>query len=180
MINIKGIIDDIFIIISKKQTLFEFLLNLSFVLIIFAIIVIFYWDSINRSIIHNSRCKVSIDNSDITYNLNVSINKDNDNANLFNISYDNSKEKNVKIECACPIGEQINKFNIPFYNTRDNKVEELNKYCYCEKDYQYNSDEMEKLNLDGDAFMIDYYGDLFSKYAGGNNYSSISLEFPEA
>ena len=53
MINIKGIIDDIFIIISKKQTLFEFLLNLSFVLIIFAIIVIFYWDSINRSIIHN-------------------------------------------------------------------------------------------------------------------------------
>ena len=29
MINIKGIIDDIFVIISKKQTLFEFLLNLS-------------------------------------------------------------------------------------------------------------------------------------------------------
>lgn len=174
MINIKGIIDDIFIIISKKQTLFEFLLNLSFVLIIFAIIIIFYWDSINRSIIHNSRCKVSIDNTDSTYNLDVF----NENNNkLFNISYDNTEEHNVKIECSCPEGEKINKFAIPYYNNKDNKVEQLSKYCYCENDYSYTDDKLDKFKLDGDGFMVDYYDDLFKSYSSGVLRDN-KLEFP--
>jgi len=174
MINIKGIIDDIFIIISKKQTLFEFLLNLSFVLIIFAIIIIFYWDSINRSIIHNSRCKVSIDNTDSTYNLDV-FNKDNN--KLFNISYDNTNEHNVKIECSCPEGETINKFPIPYYNNKDNKVEQLSKYCYCDKNYNYTTESLNDFKLDGDGFMVDYYGDLFKSYSSGNLINN-RLEFP--
>jgi hypothetical protein len=176
MINIKGIIDDIFIIISKKQTLFEFLLNLSFVLIIFIVIVIFYWDSINRSIIHNSRCKVSIDNSDATYNLKVSNEK---NISLFDISYDNTNEHNVKIECACPVGEQINKFQIPYYNNKNDKVEQLSKYCYCEDNYQYENLALDNFKLDGDAFMIDYYDNLFSLSSTGNNFGE-KLEFPQS
>lgn len=164
MINIKGIIDDIFIIISKKQSLFEFLLNLSFVLIIFTIIVIFYWDSINRSIIHNSRCKVSIDNSDASYNLKVSNEK---NASLFDISYDNTKDNNIKIDCSCPVGEKINKFTIPFYNNRDKKVEDLTKYCYCAEDYNYKTENLTNFKLDGDAFLVDYYDKLFDKRSDG-------------
>ena len=176
MINIKGIIDDIFVIISKKQTLFEFLLNLSFVLIIFIVIVIFYWDSINRSIIHNSRCKVSIDNTDATYNLKVS-NKDN--VNLFDISYDNTDQKNVKIDCACPIGEQINKFEIPYYNKKDEKIDQLYKYCYCENNYNYDRINLNNHILDGDAFMVDYYKDLFESYSYGNiPDNKFVLEFP--
>ena len=97
MISFKKIIDDIFSIISKKQSLFEFLLNFSFVLIIFAIATVLYWDNINRSIISNNRCKVTIDNEDLTYNLKV-YNPDKDNANIFDISYDNTNENNIKID----------------------------------------------------------------------------------
>ena len=165
---------DIFNIISKKQSLFEFLLNLSFVLIIFAIAIIFYWDSINRSIIHNNRCKITIDNEDLTYNLKV---YGKENANIFDISYDNTKEKNIKIDCSCPAGDQINKFNIPYYNNRDKKVEQLEKYCYCSKKYQYTTDKLSELTFNGDAFLVDYYDNLFDQYALGNNSQDI-LSFP--
>jgi len=174
MINIKQIIDDIFIIISKKQTLFEFLLNLSFVLIIFIILIIFYWDSINRSIIHNSRCKISIDNSDITYNLNIS---NENNSSLYDISYD--KSKNIKIDCTCPIGEKINKFDIPIWNEKDKKVEQIKKYCYCDNNYQYNNIELNNLKVDGDAFLVDYYNKLFEKTAYGTTDITERIYFPE-
>lgn len=174
MINIKGIIDDIFIIISKKQTLFEFLLNLSFVLIIFAVIVIFYWDNINRSIIHNSRCKVSIDNSDLTYNLKV-YNTNND--NLFDISYDNTIEKNIKIDCACPNGETINKFIIPYYNNIDKNTQQIDKFCYCDKNYKYSTSILNDVKLDGDTFMMDYYKTLFDNFSTGTLDNNI-LKFP--
>jgi len=178
MINIKGTIDDIFTIISKKQTLFEFLLNLSFVLIIFVIIMIFYWDSINRSIINNNRCKVSIDNSDLTYNLQVS-NKNKDNANIFNISYDNTH--NIKIDCSCPVGETLNKFEFPYYNNVNKKNDNIIKYCYCAKDYQYiNNTNLTNLELDGDAFLVDYYDGLFKHYAGGNSNMEEKIVFPKS
>lgn len=180
MINIKGTIDDIFSIISKKQTLFEFLLNLSFVLIIFVIIMIFYWDSINRSIINNNRCKVSIDNSDLTYNLKVS-NTSIDNANIFNISYDNTKDKNIKIDCSCPVGETLNKFEFPYYNNENKKIDNRTKYCYCAKDYQYtNNANLTNLDLDGDAFLVDYYKGLFKHYAGGSSNYTESIGFPSS
>lgn len=180
MINIKGTIDDIFTIISKKQTLFEFLLNLSFVLIIFVIIMIFYWDSINRSIINNNRCKVSIDNSDLTYNLKV-YNSGIDNANIFNISYDNTTDKNIKIDCACPVGETLNKFEFPYYNNINKKDDVLNKYCYCAKDYQYTKNTgLTNLDLDGDAFLVDYYKGLFNYYANGNSNMNQPIMFPSS
>ena len=77
MINFKQIFDDIFIIIAKKQSIFEFILNLTFVLIIFIILVILYWDNINRTIINTGRCKIALNNSDLTYNLNIYRKKDN-------------------------------------------------------------------------------------------------------
>lgn len=158
MINIKEIIDDIFNIITKKQTIFEIILNLSFILIIFIITGIFYWDSINRSIINNSRCKVSMNNSDLTYN--VSFMKDN--TNIYNISYDNTSDKNIKIDCTCPIGETINTFDISYYNQKDQKLEQINKYCYCDKTYSYDMDGKKKLQMEGDAFLVDYYKTLYN------------------
>lgn len=157
MINIKEIIDDIFNIITKKQTVFEIVLNLSFILIIFIIIGIFYWDSINRSIINNSRCKVSINNSDLTYNVNFLKNK----TNIYNISYDNTPEKNIKIDCTCPIGDTINQFDISYYNKKDDKLEQTTKYCYC--DTSYSSDyNKQTLDMEGDAFLVDYYKTLYT------------------
>jgi hypothetical protein len=167
MISFKKIIDDIFIIISKKQTLFEFLLNFSFVLIIFAIATLLYWDNINRSIITNNRCKISIDNEDLTYNLKV-YNPNKENANIFDISYDNTNEKNVKIDCSCPVGETVNKFKIPYYDKKDEKIRQVEKYCYCNKDYKYELENLKDLSLDGDAFLIDYYDKLYDKYSYGN------------
>jgi signal transduction histidine kinase len=60
MFNYKIFIDDIYNVISQKHTFFELLLNITFVLIIFLLIFIFYWDSINRSIIKKNRCKIHI------------------------------------------------------------------------------------------------------------------------
>lgn len=178
MITFKKIIDNIFIIISKKQTLFEFLLNFSFVLIIFAIATLLYWDNINRSIISNNRCKISIDNEDLTYNLKV-YNPNKDNANIFDISYDNTNKNNIKIDCSCPVGETINKFGIPYYDKKDEKIRQVEKYCYCNKDYSYNQEDLTKLSFDGDAFLVDYYDKLYDKYAYGNVIIEDRLSFPK-
>lgn len=171
MINIKEIIDDIFNIITKKQTIFEIVLNLSFILIIFIIIGIFYWDSINRSIINNSRCKVSMNNSDLTYNVNFM----KDNTNIYNISYDNTIEKNMKIDCTCPIGETINKFDISYYNQKDQKLEQMTKYCYCDNTYSYDMNGKKELQMEGDAFLVDYYRTLYNSESIEN---LGSIEFP--
>lgn len=178
MISFKKIIDDIFIIISKKQTLFEFLLNFSFVLIIFAIATLLYWDNINRSIITNNRCKISIDNEDLTYNLKV-YNPNKENANIFDISYDNTNEKNIKIDCSCPVGETVNKFEIPYYDKKDEKIRQVEKYCYCNRDYGYNQIDLTNLSLDGDAFLIDYYDKLYDNYSYGNVRIDERLSFPK-
>jgi len=51
MINIKYLFDDIYMVMMKKQTIFEIVLHLSFILIVFLLIVIFYWDTIKRNIL---------------------------------------------------------------------------------------------------------------------------------
>jgi len=179
MINLKQIFDDIYFIIAKKQTFFEFILNLTFVLIIFIIIVILYWDSINRSIISNGRCKININDSDITYNLNIfskTNSPDTNNTNLINISYDNTEEHNHKIDCACPYGNIPNDFNIPMWNNVEQKVYNARKVCFCDKNYQSpitnsitNTINKDKLKLDGDAFLIDYYNGLLDSYQFGKS-----------
>lgn len=181
MINFKQIFDDIYVIIAKKQSFFEFLLNLTFILIISIILIILYWDSINRSIINTGRCKIAINSGDLTYNLNIYDKKEN--THLFDISYDNTDDKNYKVECSCPIGDTVNKFQIPVWNNKNRQIDKLDKYCYCDKTYTQNvidtttnTMDKDKINMDGDAFLIDYYNGLFdSVQSGRNNYEPINF-----
>ena len=71
MINIKYLFDDIYMVMMKKQTIFEILLHLSFLLIVFLLIVIFYWDTIKRNILKTARCKITLDNSDNQFNVRI-------------------------------------------------------------------------------------------------------------
>ena len=56
-------------------------------------------------------------------------------------------------------------------------MEQLSKYCYCENNYSYSDDKLDKFKLDGDGFMVDYYGDLFKSYSSGVLIDN-KLEFP--
>jgi hypothetical protein len=181
MINIKQIIDDIYIVIGKKQSFFEFILNLSFVLIVFIILVILYWDNINRSIINNGRCKIAVNNSDVTYNLNIY--DKTKNTNIIEISYDNTPEHNYKIDCACPVGNTINEFYVPVWSQTENKIENRRKVCYCDNNYKTDvSDNVNnniiknKIGLDGDGFLIDHYSGLLDAFeTGKTQYTSIDF-----
>jgi hypothetical protein len=163
MFNYKIFIDGIYNVISQKQTFFEILLNITFVLIIFLLIVIFYWDSINRSIIKKNRCKIHINNEDKNYNVEV---LDNNNNKLVNISYDNTSKHNVKVDCVCPTGDVINKFNIYAYNHESKTREQRDKICKCDSDYTTFADDYK---YTGDQFLVDYYN--------ANQYNLL-LEFP--
>ena len=76
MFNFGILINKFYDIFNKQQTIFEIILNLSFVLILFIIAFIFYWDSINRSVINTSRCKAIIKNDDSTYTVNFYLDKE--------------------------------------------------------------------------------------------------------
>lgn len=176
MLNLKQIFDDIYIIIAKKQSFFEFILNLTFILIVLIIIVILYWDNINRNIISKGRCKININNSDVTFNVNIK--KKADNTNLVNISYDNSSEHKVKLDCICPAGNTPNNFNVPVWIPEENKVRNLQKICYCDNNYATSdsagvnnattsSIDNTKVTLEGDAFLKDYYNGLLDSYSSG-------------
>ena len=154
MINLKILISDFYNILNTKQTFFELLLNLTFVLILLIIAVIFYWDNINRSIINTSRCKIIMNNEDNIFNLYAY--KSDKSAKLFDISYDNTKKHNIKIDCSCPAGESVKKFNVPYYDYEDQKVnKDLYKYCKCDNDY--SSETPSSFVFEGDAFLKDYY-----------------------
>jgi hypothetical protein len=161
-------INEIYEVITKKHTLFEFMLNLTFVLILVVIGVVFYWDTINRSVVKTSRCKIILNNDDITYNLQF-FNKDN--VKLYNLSYDNTSEHNVKIDCSCPKGDMPNKFTIPFYNDETKKItNNIQKHCFCDNNYTENST---KYQMDGDAFLVDYYKDIYKTYGGANDFTGV-------
>jgi len=164
MFNYKIFIDDIYNVISQKHTFFELLLNITFVLIIFLLIFIFYWDSINRSIIKKNRCKIHINNEDKTYNIKV-ISKD-ENKKLVNISYDSTKDHNTKIDCLCPAGNVVNNFgNIQYYDYNQNTLKKMEKICKCDNDY--TSDDF---NYIGDQFLVDFYNT--------KNKDNTRLQFP--
>lgn len=157
MINLKLLISDFYNILNTKQTLFEILLNLTFVLILLIIAVIFYWDNINRNIINTSRCKIVMNNEDNIFNLDI-YNHDNT-AKILKVSYDNTKKHNAKIDCACPTGTTLNTFRVPFYNYEDQKLEtDLYKYCKCDNNYVSDSNDYKYY---GDAFLQDYYSDVY-------------------
>ena len=184
MINLKVIFTDIYNVMSKQQTFFEFILNLSFILIILIIATIFYWDNINRTIIKNGRCKITLNNDDVIYNLKM-IEKTT-NQSVLNISYDNTKDHNVKIDCVCPTGNRVNAFKeIPVYNYDMKQVEIYDKYCYCDDDYRSKiiGDDgltIQPANLiyDGDAFLIDYYKELHTNRFGGTIDKNFAIQFP--
>ena len=158
MINLKVLISDFYNILNTKQTFFELLLNLTFVLILLIIAIIFYWDSINRNIINTSRCKIVMNNEDNIFNL-YTYNQ-NKTAKLFDISYDNTKKHNIKINCACPVGETVNKFNIPYFSYEDQSVSnDLYKFCKCDNNYADAS--ISTYEFEGDAFLKDYYHNLY-------------------
>jgi uncharacterized membrane protein len=114
MINLKILISDFYNILNTKQTFFELLLNLTFVLILLIIAVIFYWDNINRSIINTSRCKIIMNNEDNIFNLYAY--KSDKSAKLFDISYDNTSGTNINMllpskEKVKSTGFEVIKFN---------------------------------------------------------------------
>jgi len=168
MIKIKSLFDDIYNVLTQKHTFYEFILNLTFILIIFIIIIVFYWDSINRNIIKTGRCRVTLDNTDNMFNM--SIYDKSNNTQILNISYDNTPQHKHDVSCACPKGDYVNKFeNIPIYNVKDDKFEGVTKYCYCDNenytdniyDNQVNQFNYNDIVLDGDTFLVNYYNSYY-------------------
>jgi len=138
-------------VLTKGFTGFELLLNLSFILIIFLIIYIFYWHSINRSIAKINRCKINLNSSGGLYSMYALY----DQTKLYKIKYDNSTNHNVSIDCSCPPGNVPNTFKIKAYDGNTNSIETVNKYCMCDK--FYNSTDVNKLYYNGDDFLTDFY-----------------------
>lgn len=179
MIKIKVLFDDIYNVLTEKHTVFEFILNICFILIIFIIFVVFYWDSINRSIIKTGRCRVTLDNTDSMYNMRI-YDKDTD-TSILHMSYDNTPKHKFNIDCVCPTGEYVNRFdNIPVYNASDDRFDRVTKYCYCDKEaYQDNIYDntnrqfnYNNIIMDGDTFLVDYYKsyyEILNKNLGETN-----------
>lgn len=184
MINIKYLFDDIYMVMMKKQTIFEILLHLTFILIIFLLIVIFYWDTIKRNILKTARCKITMDNSDSQFN--VRLFDKNTNSSIININYDNTKKHNNKIDCVCPRGNELNNFkDIPVFNSDTKKVEKVDKICYCDDNYKKNiydenigALDNDNILLDGDSFLVNFYGGLLDDIKDIRDIRDRQLTFP--
>jgi hypothetical protein len=184
MINIKYLFDDIYMVMMKKQTIFEILLHLTFILIIFLLIVIFYWDTIKRNILKTARCKITMDNSDSQFN--VRLFDKNTNSSIININYDNTKKHNYKIDCVCPRGNELNNFkDIPVFNSDTKKVEKVDKICYCDDNYKKNiydenigALDNDNILLDGDSFLVNFYGGLLDDIKDIRDIRDRQLTFP--
>ena len=187
MFNFGILINKFYDIFNKQQTIFEVILNLSFILILFLIAFIFYWDSINRSVLNTSRCKAIIKNDDSNYTAYFYDDEETKNNKLFSISYDNTRNHNIKINCegvcnktSSDSGVVQNKIAIPYYDYKDQKIDRSYiKSCYCDKNYVEGVTEYSKLStlgIDGDEFLSDYYK-AFYKDSEPNTYDK-KLYFP--
>lgn len=184
MINIKYLFDDIYMVMMKKQTIFEIMLHISFILIIFMLIFIFYWDTIKRNVIKTSRCKLTLDNSDNMFNLRIF--DKNTNTSVININYDNTKNHNYKIDCVCPTGNELNTIKrIPIYNNETKTTDYIEKNCYCDKNYYNNihDSSIDGLNndniiLDGDSFLVNFYQGLLDDIQDTRPIKDKQLSFP--
>jgi hypothetical protein len=139
---------------SKGFTPIEILMNVSFILIIFLIIYIFYWHSINRKVATLNRCKINL-NSD--GNSIYTIYGKYKQTKLYKIRYDNTENHNVYVDCVCPVGNMPNKFEVKAYNTRKGKFETAEKYCNCDK--YYNLNDKDALKYSGDELLVSHYKD---------------------
>lgn len=190
MFNFGILINKFYDIFNKQQTIFEIILNLSFVLILFIIAFIFYWDSINRSVINTSRCKAIIKNDDSTYTVNFYKDKETKKEKLFSVSYDNTRNHNVKINCeglcgklSSESGVVKNNINIPYFDYKEQKIDgSYTKICYCDKDHDLegttNHNNHRNLGMDGDQFLADYYKTFYTNMDGNPTSYSYKLYFP--
>jgi len=157
--NFRMILTDFYDIFQKKQTFLEIILNLTFILILFMFAAIFYWDSINRSVINSSRCKILINNDDAFYGIDAY--DDTGKTKLYNIIYDNTKNHNVKVACACPTGNTDNQFNrLKYYDYQSQQLNDITLKCKCDKNYATTTDynpANDKNRYMGDKFLTDYY-----------------------
>ena len=156
-------ISSVYNVLTKGFTSFEFLLNTSFILILFLIIYIFYWHYINRSIAKINRCKINLNSDAGLYNMYVLY----DQTKIYRIKYDNTTNHNVSIDCSCPPGNVPNTFKVKAYDSQTDSVQTVNKYCTCDK--FYNADNTNKIYYSGDDFLTDFHK---------NNKNT--LEFPAA
>jgi hypothetical protein len=188
MFNFGILINKFYDIFNKQQTIFEIILNLSFILILFLIAFIFYWDSINRSVLNTSRCKAIIKNDDSNYTAYFYSDVNTKNNKLFSISYDNTRSHNVKISCegvcnkaSTDAGAIQNNIEIPFYDYKDQKIDKsYTKRCYCDKNYIENNigySWHRDLGIDGDEFLADYYKNFYNEGSELTTYDK-KLYFP--
>jgi hypothetical protein len=192
MFNFGILINKFYDIFNKQQTIFEIILNLSFVLILFIIAFIFYWDSINRSVINTSRCKAIIKNDDSAYTVNFYSDKDTRKNKLYSISYDNTRNHNVKITCegVCSkssgdAGVQKKNINIPYFDYKEQKIDgSYTKICYCDASHNLvldgatTYDNHKNLDMDGDQFLSDYYKTFYTNMPANPTTYSSKLYFP--
>lgn len=155
---------------SKGFTVIEIIMNLSFILIIFLIIYIFYWHSINRKVAKLNRCKINLNTEGSIYTIYGKYKQ----TKLYKIKYDNTEDHKVYVDCVCPVGNMPNKFTIKAYNSQKNKVETADKYCNCDK--YYNLNDKDALKFSGDEFLTTYYKDNIDKTPLNMGH----LEFPES
>ena len=153
-------------IFNKDFSLFEILLNSSFILIICLIIYIVYWNLLNRKIAN------IIDNY---YNVSSHYN----NKKMYSINYQIGDNKNVKVNCSCPYGNIANTFKIPVYNNTTNQMEVIDKYCMCDDYYNINSTDGKKhTTYSGDNFLTSYYTDNYDIELGILKNPNYNINFP--
>ena len=153
MFNLKTLLNEFYDVFKQRQTLFEIILNISFIIILLAFAAIFYWDSINRSVINSSRCKVIINNEDVNYKIDV-LKKD---EKLLTVSYDNTKQHNIRVDCACLTGPTTNLIPFQYYDYKTQQLETIQRTCNCDTDYQVSSANNDNYSYIGDAFLVDFY-----------------------
>ncbi len=190
MFNFGIFINKFYDIFNKQQTIFEIILNLSFVLILFIIAFIFYWDSINRSVINTSRCKAIIKNDDSSYTVNFYSDRETKKNKLYSVSYDNTRNHNVKITCEGSCGKSSsdsgvikNNINIPYFDYKEQKIDgSYTKICHCDRNYNLdgslNYGNHATLGMDGDEFLADYYKTFYKGIPANPSTYSDKLYFP--
>jgi len=136
-----------------------------------------------------------IKNDDSSYTVNFYADGESKQEKIFSISYDNTRNHNVKISCEgkCANSRDDSKtertiINVPYFDYKDQKIDTtIDKICYCDnntyKKYQpdYYSENLDKsymtLDADGDQFLADYYKKLY-KSADGIKSFPDKLYFP--
>tara|TARA_Y100000389_G_scaffold51740_1_gene47469 strand:- start:3646 stop:4206 length:561 start_codon:yes stop_codon:yes gene_type:complete len=165
-IMVNKIDNSFFNILTTGWNIYEILLNILFIILVLIISVIIYWDTINKKVENNSRCRKQKDLFDKLngiFTINV---KDKSGDNLFNIDYDfNNKSESIK--CSCKSGEYSNSFtNIPIRLLRTNENDVTNKElpCKCDKFYEYNKKDSIYEGEPGlIRYMINHNNDNFFK-----------------